>query len=98
MVSLLNWLVATALVALANPVPKIAPPTEFLVNQSSHLGFLDTTGKEKGKTDPPSTNGALSPDGRRLAALEFNQDAKRSFLVVRTRGEKTDPVIIPLVF
>lgn len=98
MVSALNWLVAVTLVATANPVPKPAPPTEFLVNQSSHLGFLDSDGKEKGKTDPPSTNGALSPDGRRLAALEYDHDAKRSFLVIRTREPKGEPVVVPLVF
>jgi RNA polymerase sigma factor (sigma-70 family) len=79
------------------PAAGRAAPSEFLV-QNPGLLFLDADGKEKEKLDPPATNGALSPDGRQIAALEHDAAARRSSLVIRTRGEKSEPVVVPLVF
>ena len=84
-------------VAAGAPAPKNAPPSIFLV-ENAGLSFLDADGKVKEKLGPFATNGALSPDGRRIAAMEFDAGAGRSSLVIRSRGEKQEPVTVQLVF
>lgn len=94
LVAAVGLIVGVGLVAA--PVPK-SPPPVFLV-MSPHLAYLDSDGKDKKKIEPTAGNGALSRDGRRVAALEFDAEAGKSGLVIRSRDEKEEPVTVPSVF
>ena len=78
------------------PIPK-RPATTFLAQDVKGFVFLDSEGKDKERPEPRTSNGALSPDGKRLAGLEYDKGLGRSQLVIRTLGSKEAPVIVPLV-
>ncbi|WP_232068410.1 hypothetical protein [Gemmata obscuriglobus] len=82
----------------AAPVPRAAPPAAFLVQHNGNLMYIAANGKEEEKIDPPAWNGSLSPNGQRLAALEFAADIGRAKLVIRSRREQDESATVPLVF
>jgi Tol biopolymer transport system component len=82
----------------AAPQAKPVAPRTFLVEESGELRLLGPDGTETERLDPPSTNAALSPDGRWLAGVEFDRDRSRCALVLRPRGRAGDPVTVPLLW
>jgi RNA polymerase sigma factor (sigma-70 family) len=78
------------------PVPKAAPPSVFVM-RGSGLTFLDDRGevKEKWATPLVGCYVALSRDGRRVAAVEY--DGRRLNLVIRSRPGQEEVATVPLV-
>ena len=69
------------------PIPK-RPATTFLAQDVKGFVFLDSEGKDKERPEPRTSNGVLSPYGKRLAGLEYDKGLGRSQLVIRTLGSK----------
>jgi Tol biopolymer transport system component len=91
--------IAAAAAAAAAPVPRRATAEVFLAQSPPGLALLDADGEEKVRLSEAGTNGALSPDGRWLACVEFDHAADRCNLVLRPRpGKAGEPVTVPLVW
>jgi Tol biopolymer transport system component len=95
--ALLGLLVA-ACFTLAAPAPKErkvnTAGTLFLV-QDTGLVYLGPDGKERERLSSNVTNGALSPDGRWLACLQYENEQRHSKLVIRPRVGKGTPIVVP---
>jgi WD40-like Beta Propeller Repeat len=89
--------VAALTTARAAPAPRRSAPETFLVDNRG-LAFLGPDGREIERPIPGLTCGALSPDGRWLAGVEFDPGASRCKLVHRPRGAAGKPATIPLVW
>jgi hypothetical protein len=96
-VAVILVLTAALSVAYAAPAPVPQPaPVAFLV-QNPGLVFLGPDGREKERLDPYATNGAVSPNGRWLACVEFDTNPVHSKLVLRPRGRPDEPVSVESV-
>jgi hypothetical protein len=102
-----GWFLTSAVVA-APPPPKVETPGTFLCLEHIHQEkgkfgtvLLDEKGKILRYLDPYALSGVRSPDGRRLACVEVDEEADpNSFsalrLVLRSLVEKEEPVFLPL--
>lgn len=93
--TLLALLVAASAVAAPVPLEKAKADGTFLVQDSDGLAYLDAKGRETGRPGEGTTNGALSPDGRWLACLPYDRDAKVCKFVILPRDGKGVPVVVP---
>jgi Tol biopolymer transport system component len=80
----------------AAPVPVSKAVGIFLV-QDSGLEYLRADGRKLERLDNV-TNGSLSPDGKRLACVEFFGDPLRCRLLLRPRAGAEKSVTAPLLF
>ena len=88
-------LVASLAIAAPVPIEKAKTPANTFLVQEGGLVYLDAKGHEKERLGPDTTNGTLSPDGRWLACLQYDKDARVSRIVVRSRDRKGVAVTVP---
>jgi Tol biopolymer transport system component len=85
--------------AHADPVDKRPTPETFLVNHAPHgLVVLSADGREQERLAPGSGNGSLSPDGRWLASIEYDQNSARCKWILRPRRGPEEPITVPLTW
>ncbi|MGL4552200.1 MAG: hypothetical protein ACRC33_13555, partial [Gemmataceae bacterium] len=85
------------LAACAGGAPKGMKKAEgaFLIADRGGHAFLDPDGRERERIKPDARCAALSPDGRWLACLQYDEVEKTSALVLLSRGRKEAPVRVP---
>lgn len=81
--------------AQAVPLPERADAELFLV-QNPELLLLGPDGREKERFG--ATNGALSPDGRWLACIDFDKTLSKCSLAIHRRSANVEPLRVPLVW
>src|SRR5438128_2327658 len=65
---------------------------------SQGLTWLGPDGRNLERLTPSASNGAVSPDGRWLAAIELEPGAPKGTLVIRPRGHAAEPTAMSLLF